>query len=102
MSDCSSISDVDAECNHSVKVVTARFLYCKRCFPKSPWLNNLICQHEALTGQYLPLGGKVSFLQTWLQGKIVQSKLVISPIELHPKMGASYHGRYVLTVIERF
>ena len=102
MSDCSSISDVDAECSHSVKVVTARSLHCKGCFPKSPWLNNLICQYEALTDQYLPLGGKVSFLQTWLQGKIVQSKMVISPIELHPKMGASSHGKYVLAVTERF
>lgn len=46
MSGCSFISDVDAEFDHLVKVVTARSLHREGCFPKSPWLNNLIRQHE--------------------------------------------------------
>lgn len=102
MADCSTISDVDVEFDHLVKVVSASSLHCKRRFPKSPWLNNLICQHEALIGQYLPLDGVVYFQQIWLHGRIAQSKMVISPTELHPKMGTSYRENDVLTIIEQF
>lgn len=102
MSGCSTISDVDVEFDHLVKTVTARSVHCKGCFPKSLWLNNLICQHEALTGQYLPLDGIVSFLQIWLQGKIVHSKMVISPTEYHSKMGASFYEKHILTLVEHF
>lgn len=101
-SGCFTISDVNVEFDHLVQVVTARSLHCKGRFPRSPWLNNLICQHEALKVQYLPLDGTISFQQIWLQGKIVQSKMVPSPIELLPKMGASYQEKCVLTVIEHF
>lgn len=50
MADCPTIRDVDVEFDHVDKVVAARSLYCKGHFPKSPWLNDLICQHEALIG----------------------------------------------------
>lgn len=101
-SGCFTISDVNEDFDHLVQVVTARFLHCKGHSPRSPWLNNLICQHETLKGQYLPLDGTISFQQIWLQGKIVQSKMVSLPIALLPKMGASYHKKCVLTVIEHF
>ncbi|XP_006740808.1 histamine H4 receptor [Leptonychotes weddellii] len=73
MADCSIISDVDVKFDHLVKVVAARSLHCKGRFPKSPWLNNLICQYEALIGQYLPLDEIVYFQQIWLQGEAIQS-----------------------------
>lgn len=102
MADCSTIHDGDVELDHLVKVVAASSFHCKRRFLKSPWLNNLICQHEALIGQYLPLDGVVYFQQIWLRSKIVQSKMVISPTELYPKMETSYRENDILTRVAQF
>lgn len=93
VADRSPTSNVGVDFDHLVKAVAARSRHCKGHFPESPWLNNLICQHEALIGQYLPLAGIVYFQQIWLQGKIVQNKMVVSPTELPPEMGISYREK---------
>lgn len=98
MADRSTTNDEDVEFDHLVKVVAASSLHCKGRFPKSAWLSNLICQHKALIGQYLPLDGIVYYQQIGLQGKTVQSKMVISPTEPHLEMGTSYHEKDIFTM----
>lgn len=61
MSGCPTVSDVDAESNHSGKVVTARFLIVMDVFPSLRGLTTSSVKHEALIGQYLPLDGIVPF-----------------------------------------